>query len=123
MVGTELILLGILAESSSIAVNVLTELGVTLKDARAEVEKILGFGDEYNDGEVFYTIRAKRLLEMAWHNAKKNNKQKIEPEHLLMAIVQLKDCVAMKVLENLGVDSIEIKEGIAKELKFQDSNA
>lgn len=119
MVGTELILLGILAESSSLAVNVLSELGVTLKDARAEVEKILGFGDEYSDGEVFYTVRAKRLLEMAWQNAKKNNKQKIEPEHLLMAIIQLKDCVAMRVLENLGVDSIEIKEGIAKELKFQ----
>ena len=123
MVGTELILLGILAESSSLAVNVLIELGVTLKDARAEVEKILGFGDEYNDGEVFYTIRAKRLLEMAWHNAKKHNKQKIEPEHLLMAIVQLKDCVAMKVLENLGVDAIEIKEGIAKELNFKEKNS
>ena len=54
---------------------------------------------------------------------RKITNKKIEPEHLLMAIVQLKDCVAMKVLENLGVDSIEIKEGIAKELKFQDSNA
>lgn len=116
MVGTELILLGILAESSSLAVSVLSELGVTLKDARMEVEKILGFGEEYHDGDVCYTVRAKRLLEMAWNNAKKNNKQKIEPEHLLMAIIQLKDCVAMKVLTNLGVDAIEIKEGISQKL-------
>lgn len=112
LLGTELILYGILAEGSGIGAVVLSELGVTIKDVRAEIEKILGFGAEYEAKEIYYTSRAKRLLEMAWIEAKKHKKPRIESEHILLAIIKLKDCIAMKVLNKLGVDAVEIKQGV-----------
>lgn len=113
MLGSELILLGILEEGSGIGAVVLSELGITIKDVKNEIEKILGFGSDYEDNEIYYTARAKRLLEMAWNEAKKSQKPRIESEHILLGIIKLRDCIAMKVLTNLGVDAIEIKEGIA----------
>lgn len=112
LLGTELILFGILAEGSGIGAVVLSELGVTIKDVRLEIEKILGFGTEYEANEIYYTARAKRLLEMAWIEAKKYKKPRIESEHILLAIIRLKDCIAMKVLNKLGVDAVEIKQGV-----------
>lgn len=117
LLGTELILLGILAEGSGIGAVVLSELGITIKDVRLEIEKILGFGSEYEANEVYYTARAKRLLEMAWIEAKKYKKAKIESEHILLAIIKLKDCIAMKVLTNLGVDAVEIKHGVLSKIE------
>lgn len=120
IVGTELILLGILGEGTATGAKVLKELGVTVKDARHEVEKIIGYGDEYQEKEITYTPRAKKLLEAAWNNAKKFNKQRIGSEHLLLGITKEKDCIAMKVLENLGVDVVEIRQGILKEIDKKD---
>jgi ATP-dependent Clp protease ATP-binding subunit ClpA len=119
LLGTELILLGILAEGSGIGAIVLSELGITIKDVRLEIEKILGFGSEYEAKEIYYTARAKRLLEMAWIEAKKYKKPKIESEHILLAIIKLKDCIAMKVLGNLGVDAIEIRQGILSKIESE----
>lgn len=112
VVGTEHILLGILSMASGLAYQVLSDLGVVLKDARAEVEKITGFGSTDSIKEMSFTPRVKRLLELAWDEAKKFDSRRIESEHLLLAIIKLKDCLAMKVLEKLGVDSVEIKQGI-----------
>lgn len=117
LLGTELVLLGILAEGSGIGAVVLSELGVTIKDVRLEIEKILGFGSEYEARELYYTSRAKRLLEMAWIEAKKYKKPRIESEHILLAIIKLKDCIAMKVLANLGVDAIEIRQGVLSKIE------
>lgn len=112
MLGTEMILLGTLEEGSGIGAIVLSELGVTLKDVRDQIEKILGYGSDYEENELYYTNRAKRLLEIAWREAKKSNKPRIESEHILLGIIKLRDCIAMKVLTNLGVDAVEIKQGI-----------
>lgn len=112
VVGTEMFLLGIIGEGSSVASEALSNLEITLKDARAEVENLVGYGNEYFDKEIVFTKRAKRVLEKAWFAAKKNNKQKIEAVDLLLAIIQEQDSLAMKVLNNLGVDAIEIKHGI-----------
>jgi ATP-dependent Clp protease ATP-binding subunit ClpC len=105
-------LLGIIGEGSSIASEALSNLEITLKDARAEVEILVGYGNEYFDKEIVFTKRAKRVLEKAWLAAKKKNKQKIEAVDLLLAILAEPDSLAMKVLNNLGVDAIEIKHGI-----------
>ena len=112
VVGTEMFLLGILAEGTSDAFVVLTDLEVTMKDARREVENLVGFGNEYFDKEITFTTRAKRVLEKAWSRAKKANRQRIEAADLLIAIISEPDSLAMKVLDNLGVDSIEIRHGI-----------
>ena len=114
-VGTEMFLLGIIGEGCGIGARVLEELEVTIKDARKTVEDIIGYGDDYFDTEITFTDRAKKVLEEAWKLAKTRNEPKIESSHLLYAITTFSDCIAMKVLEQLGVDVVEIKQGIILE--------
>ncbi len=113
-VGTEMFLLGIIGEATGIGATVLTELEINIKDARCVVEKLIGFGNEYFDKEIVFTKRAKRVLEKAWEFAKKEHKQKIESQHMLLAITTEPTSLAMKALEILGVDAVEIREGIKK---------
>lgn len=122
VVGTEQILLGIIGEGTCIGARVLKELGITLKDARLEVEKLLGYSNNYVEGDVDFSPRAKKLIEVAWTLAKQFKQPRIESEHLLLAILQEKQCMAMKVLENLGVDELEITQGILKEIKEKKYN-
>lgn len=117
IVGSEFILLGLIGEGTGIGAKVLTQLGVTIKDARIEVEKVLGYGNAYTFGEVMFSDRAKKILETAWQKAKKHKNTKIASENLLWAITQTPDSVAMQVLANLGVDVLEIKQGILQELE------
>jgi ATP-dependent Clp protease ATP-binding subunit ClpA len=122
VLGSEQILLGILGEGTCIAFGVLKNLGVTLNDARIESEKLTGYGTGYLNKEISFTSRAKKLLEIAWLNAKRNNLPRIESEHLLLAMIAVKDCMAMKVLENLGVDTVEIKQGILNAIEVKNKN-
>lgn len=117
IVGSEFILLGIIGEGAGIGAKVLSQLGITIKDARIEVEKVLDYGNSYTFGEVVFSDRAKKILEIAWEKAKKHKNTKIASENLLWAITQTPDSVAMQVLSNLGVDVLEINQGILKELE------
>lgn len=112
IVGTEMFLLGIIGEGTSVAFEALNDLEITMKDARQVVENLVGYGNEYFDKEIIFTNRAKRVLERAWLSAKKSNKQKIEAVDLLLAILDEPTSLAMKVLDQLGVDSVEIRHGI-----------
>ena len=114
IVGTEMFLLGIIGEATGIGARVLSELEINIKDARSVVESLIGFGDEYYDTEIIFTERAKRVLETAWELAKKDHKEKIESAHMLLALTTEPDSLAMKALEQLGVDAVEIKEGVKK---------
>lgn len=117
VVGTEMILLGVIGESTGVGYKVLNDLGITLKDVRAIIEKIIGYGNEYYDKEIIFTRRAKRILEVAWQKAKKYKRPRIMSEHLLYAITTEASSVAMKALEQLGVDAVEIRQGILKEIE------
>ena len=117
IIGTEMILLGILAYKNGVAAAVLDKLGITLKDARLQVENLIGDDVFEENGSIKYTQRAKKLLEIAYEAAKNHGKEKIMSEHILYAITKIKDCVAMKILENLGTDTLEIKQGILSEMK------
>lgn len=117
VVGTEMFLLGILGEGACVASEVLSDLEITLKDARQEVESLIGYGNEYFDKEIIFTNRAKRVLEKAWQSAKKQNKQRIESTDLLLSIIDEPASIAMKVLDNLGVDASEIKHGINRNIQ------
>lgn len=118
VVGTEMFLLGILGEGVCLASEVLNDLEITLKDARQEVENLIGYGNEYFDKEIIFTNRAKRVLEKAWQRAKMMDKQRIESTDLLLAIVDEPDSIAMKVLDNLGVDGTEIQHGINSRIQL-----
>lgn len=114
IVGTEMFLLGIIGEATGIGAQVLNELEINIKDARSVVESMIGFGNEYFDKEIVFTKRAKRVLEKAWELAKKEHKTKIESSHMLLALTTEPESLAMKALEQLGVDAVEIKEGVKK---------
>ena len=115
-VGTELILLGIMLQGSGVGYSVLKDLGITVNDLRKVTEKILGTNEEYVDKDITYTARAKAVLEIAWSLAKKEMKTKIYSEHLLEAIANLPNSLAMKVLTSLGTDELEIKQGIRNKM-------
>lgn len=117
IVGSELILLGLIAESVGVGAVVLSKLGINIKDARNEVEKLIGYGDKYSDTEIIFSKRAKLILERAAKKAKKHNLKMISSANLLWAITTEPTSLAMKVLENLGADTVEIKQGILKELR------
>ena len=116
VMGSEMILLGIIAEGTSIGARVLSKLGVTLRDARHEVEKLIGASEKLENKHLVYTPRAKRILEIAWEEAKKHRVEKIKSQHLLYAITKEPTSLGMRVLINLGADIFEIRHGISKEL-------
>ncbi len=117
IVGTEMILLGILSEGFGIGFEVLNRLGIKLKDLRLTIENTIGYGNEYFDKEIIFTRRAKRILEVAWQRAKKAGSQRIMSEHLLYAITTEPASLAMNALEQLGVDAVEIRQGILREIE------
>lgn len=117
VVGTEMFLLGIIAEGAGVGARVLKKLEITLQDVRKIVESQLGFGNDYFDNEIVFTKRAKSVLEKAWELAKDAERERINSEDLLLAITQEPSALAMKVLEQLGVDAVEIKYGILKEIE------
>lgn len=112
VVGSELILLGILLEGSGAGATVLKELGITVKDARHEVEKLVGVSEEYSEKEILFSEHAKHILEEAWKIAKEQNRTKITSNHLLLAMCKHPKSLAMKTLNHLGVDVLEIKQGL-----------
>lgn len=116
VVGTEMFLLGIIGEATGVGAQVLKGLEINIKDARLIVEQMIGFGNDYFDSEMSFTKRAKRVLETAWDYAKKANKTKISSSDLLWAITTEPDSTAMQVLEQLGTDVLEIREGVKKYL-------
>lgn len=117
VVGSELILLGIVLEANSIAAEVLRDLGVIVKDAREIIEELIGVTDDYSSSEITFSQRAKLILEDAWNIAKSQNKTKTTADDLLLAICNQPDSIAMKALSKLGVDVLEIRQGIKNKLE------
>ena len=109
-----MILLGILSYGTGIAYNVLKHLGITLKDAKKEVEKLVKA--QNSESKLNYSPRAKKLLEVAYETAREHKRNKIKSENLLYGITKMPDCVAMQVLTALGSDVLEIRQGIKQEL-------
>lgn len=109
-----MILLGILSYGTGIAADTLRRLGINLKDARCEVEKIIK-PQKTTDG-LAYSQRAKKILEVAYKTAQEHNRTKIKSENLLYGITKMPNCAAMQVLINLGTDVLEIRQGIKQEL-------
>ncbi len=116
VVGSELLLLGIILEENGIGAKVLNNLGVNIKDARKIVEQLIGYGNNYEAKNFSISPRAKKVIDNAWVEAKNAAKDRIDSEHILLGIIQESDCVANKVLQMLGTDAVEIKQGIKQRL-------
>lgn len=115
-VGTEQVLLGLIGEGTGIAAKTLKSMGINLKDARVEVEKIIGRGSGFVAVEIPFTPRAKRVLELSWDEARQLGHNYIGTEHLLLGLIREGEGVAARVLENLGVDLNKIRSNVVKML-------
>merc|ERR1712193_271448 len=113
-VGTEQILLGLIGESTGIAAKVLKTLGISLKDARLEVEKIIGRGSGFVAVEIPFTPRAKRVLEMSLEEARQLGHNYIGTEHILLGLLREGEGVAARVVETLGADSAKIRTQVIR---------
>merc|ERR1711912_105057 len=110
------ILLGLIGESTCIAAKVLKSMGITLKEARVEVEKIIGRGSGFVAVEIPFTPRAKRVLEMSLDEARQLGHNYIGTEHLLLGLIREGEGVAARVLENLGVNLSKVRTQVIRQL-------
>jgi ATP-dependent Clp protease ATP-binding subunit ClpC len=115
-VGTEQILLGLIGEGTGVAAKVLKSMSVNLKDARVEVEKIIGRGSGFVAVEIPFTPRAKRVLELSLEEARQLGHNYIGTEHLLLGLIREGEGVAARVLENLGVDLAKVRTQVIRML-------
>ncbi len=102
-VGTEQILLGMLREQTSLAAQILTEMGVELEEARAVVEAIAGRGNGPVPAEIPFTPKTRRLMEQALEEARQRHQRFVGPEHLLLAMLTQEETVAMQVLRRMQI--------------------
>jgi ATP-dependent Clp protease ATP-binding subunit ClpC len=115
-VGTEQILLGLIGEGTGLAARALKTLGVDLKEARVEVEKIIGRGSGFVAVEIPFTPRAKRVLELSLDEARILSHNYIGTEHLLLGLIREGEGVAARVLESLGVDLATLRSLVLRML-------
>ncbi len=124
-VGTEHILLGLIALSEGVASQVFQNLGIDLRKVRAEIEKIVGTGDNMMLlGEIPFTPRAKKVLEYAVEEAQHMSHSYIGTEHILLGLIREEEGVAARVLENLGLKLETVREevlSILGEMEQKDS--
>ncbi|MCA2703052.1 MAG: DUF3110 domain-containing protein [Microcystis sp. M179S2] len=120
-VGAEFIFLGLIGEATGIASQVLRQQGITLKNARIEVEKILGRGSGMITIELPFTESAKLVLNSALSFADKLGSESIDTEHLLIGIIQEGESTAI-ILQNLRVNPQDLTVSLSQYIQQQPSN-
>lgn len=113
-VGTEHILLGLLKEETGVAAKVLFLQGVSEKMVVNKIEDMFGRGVENEIKMIGFTPRAKRILEIAFHEARGHKQEYIGTEHILLAIMREPDSIAVRLLVELGVDMQRLYNEIVK---------
>jgi ATP-dependent Clp protease ATP-binding subunit ClpC len=139
-IGTEHILLGLVAESEGVAAQVLGQGGVTLAVTRAAVEGGVGRGPAAPTGHIPSTPRAKKTLELAWREGthlgvtdsrpigdagqfygrrarprvrrRRRRRTEIGPEHMLLGLLREGEGIAVQVLDGLGIDRTELRQAV-----------
>ena len=97
-IGTEHILLGLLREEEGLAARVLEGLEITVEEVRAQVIRIVGSGEEVTSGQIPFTPRAKKVLELALREALSLGHNYIGTEHILLGLVRENEGVAARIL-------------------------
>ncbi len=115
-IGTEHILLGLLREEEGLTAPVLAALGLNLDHIREEVRRIVGGGEEVTDGQIPFTPRAKKVLELSLREALSLGHNYIGPEHILLGLVHENEGVAFRLLIDSGLDAEAIRGAVLKVL-------
>ncbi|HEY7018497.1 MAG TPA: Clp protease N-terminal domain-containing protein, partial [Gaiellaceae bacterium] len=115
-IGTEHILLGLLREEEGLAARVLESLDITVEEVRAQVARIVGQGDEVTTGQIPFTPRAKKVLELALREALSLGHNYIGTEHILLGLVRENEGVAARILLDFDADSDKIRNEVIRML-------
>ncbi len=113
-IGSEHLLLGLLAEQDGVAARALESLDVTLTAAREQVEEIIGPGQQKPHGHIPFTPRAKKILELALREALTMGSEAIDTEHLLLGLIDEGDGVGAQILQRLGATAQAVREAVAR---------
>jgi ATP-dependent Clp protease ATP-binding subunit ClpC len=115
-IGTEHILLGLLREEEGLAARVLESLDITVERVRAQVVRIVGSGEEVTSGQIPFTPRAKKVLELALREALSLGHNYIGTEHILLGLVRENEGVAARILVDFDADSEKIRNEVIRML-------
>jgi len=116
-IGTEHILLGLIREGEGVAATVLEKMGLSLENIRLEIEKLVQPGPATQIiGDLPFTPRAKKALEMAAEEARSLGHNYIGTEHLLLGLIREEEGVASQVLINLGLDLNTVRNKVMEVL-------
>lgn len=117
-IGTEHILLGLVAQEDGVAVEILKSLDVSLRRVRKQVEAIYSLGPDLGSwqGKLLQTPRAKNVIAYAIEEARRCQHDYIGTEHLLLGLLRDQDTVAAQILLNLGVDLNRAREALTVSL-------
>ncbi len=115
-IGTEHLLLGLLREADGVAARVLGTLEVTLDEVRGEVTRIVGEGEHESQGQIPFTPRAKKVLELALREALSLGHNYIGTEHILLGLMRESEGVAARILNDLDVDADRARQEVMRVL-------
>jgi len=122
-IGTEHILLGLLREEEGLAARVLESLDITVERVRPQVVQIVGSGEEVTSGQIPFTPRAKRVLELALREALALGHNYIGTEHILLGLVRENEGVAARILLDFDADSEKVRNEVIRMFGRQPSGA
>jgi ATP-dependent Clp protease ATP-binding subunit ClpC len=111
-IGTEHLLLGLLRQEDTLAARALALLDVTLEEVRARVAHIIGQGEEAVAGQMPFTPRAKKVLELALREAISLGHKWIGTEHVLLGLARENEGVASRILLDLGADAETLRNQV-----------
>ena len=111
-IGTEHILLGLIHEGEGVAAKAMEGMGISLEAVRAQVEEIIGQGQQAPSGHIPFTPRAKKVLELSLREALQLGHNYIGTEHILLGLIREGEGVAAQVLVKLGADLNRVRQQV-----------
>jgi ATP-dependent Clp protease ATP-binding subunit ClpC len=115
-IGTEHILLGLLREEEGLAARVLESLDVTVEEVRAQVARIVGRGDEMTTGQIPFTPRTKKVLELALKEGLALGHNYIGTEHILLGLAREGQGVAARILADFDAPPQKVAHEVLSKL-------
>ena len=122
-IGSEHLLLGFLKEGSCIAAHILTERGANAEKVQAEIAQLAGTGTPIAVSAANMTPRTRRIIEASLSHAQKNGSAYIGSEHLLSALLEEEDCVAVRILEGMEISPSDLRGDLQAYLSTAPSEA
>ena len=120
-IGTEHLLLGLMREEDGLAARLLESLDISIRPVRAQVMRIVGSADEPVSGQIPFTPRARRVLELALREALSLGHNYIGTEHILLGMVRENDGVGLRILIHFYADPEKVRNEVIRMLAGPES--